>query len=105
MLTVPLVTDAVPAPDTDDPGSRANVLLPLAKFSVAPEAMVNGPVADPPADRVSVPVCTSTVPELVNDTPIVVVPIPVALRKVPALAKPAAPALLNRLTESFDVAV
>ena len=67
----------------------------LLSWRVVPAAPLNCPLLVPLTPKSSVPVCRSTVPELLNGKKKVVVPVPVALRSVPAFEKRFVPPLWN----------
>src|SRR6266850_7713980 len=84
-FTVPPPTDMAPAPLTEDP--LCSKCVPPLKLSAVPLGVVNWPLLVPPPVKLSVPVCTCTRPELLQATPMVLVPVPALLRSVPVLAK------------------
>src|SRR5438876_289639 len=89
-LVVPLSNLSVQVPATLE--AVVSVEIPPANSSVAAPPIVNAPLLVPPAARLSAPLCTSTVPVLLNVTPenAVVVPAPVLI-KVPAFRNVADP--------------
>src|SRR5439155_106298 len=66
MLVVPLANLSVPVPVTLE--ALVSVETPPANSSVAAPPIVNAPLLVPPAARLSAPLCTSTVPVLLNVT-------------------------------------
>src|SRR5580765_4667372 len=80
-MVAPVVTAKFPAPEMLAEGERMAVPLTLRRL---PGVTMKLPVLSPTV-RASVPLLTSTLPELLQGMPTVVVPEPVLFRRMPAL--------------------